>query len=38
MHPFARHRPDEPEEVTVLLTTTDGKRWRAEWVEDAPEK
>lgn len=27
-------RPEKPEEITAILYTKDGKRWRAKWVED----
>lgn len=28
--------PDKPDEVQAILVTKDGKRWRAQWVEDKP--
>lgn len=29
-------RPDKPEQITVVIFTTDGRRWVAQWVESKP--
>ena len=29
-------QPEKPDEVKIVLTTKDGKKWRATWVEEKP--
>lgn len=31
--PNGKDRPAKPEQVTAILTTADGRRWKAHWEE-----